>query len=57
MKVGIRPKEVLDYLQKHLVREFHRFDTLKKTDSLLIKYEVKQAWTRIRKHIKKYLPN
>ena len=57
MIVGTDRKEVLDYLQKHFVREFRRFDTLKESDSLLRKYEVKQAWTRIRKHIKKYPPN
>jgi hypothetical protein len=52
--VGTDRKEVLDNLQKHFAIEFRRFDKLKESDSLLRKYEVKQAWTRIRKHIRKY---
>ena len=54
MIVGSDRKEVSDYIQKHLAREFRRFGTLIESDSLLRNYEVKQAWTRIRKHIKKY---
>ncbi|MDF0682469.1 MAG: hypothetical protein P0116_16045 [Candidatus Nitrosocosmicus sp.] len=56
MIVGTDRKEVLDYLQEHFAMEFRRFGTLKESDSLLRNYEVRQAWTRIRKHIKKY-PN
>ena len=52
--VGTDRKEVLDHLQKHFAREFRRFGMIKESDRLLSKYEVKQAWTRIRKHIKKY---
>jgi hypothetical protein len=52
--VGTDREEVLDYIQKHFEREFRRFGTLRESDSLLRNYEVKQAWTRIRKHVKKY---
>ena len=52
--VGINREELLDYLQKHFSVEFHRFGTLKESGSLLRNYEVKQAWTRIRKNVKKY---
>ena len=52
--VGYDRKEVLDWVQEHFAREFRRYGKLKKTDSMLSKYEVKQAWTRITKHIKKY---
>jgi hypothetical protein len=52
--VGTNRKEVLDYLQKHFATEFRRFGTLKESDRLLLNYEVKQAWTRIRIHVKKY---
>ena len=54
--VGTDRKEVLDFLQINFASEFRRFGTLKENDRLLSKYEVKQGWTRIRKHIKKY-PN
>ena len=52
--VGTDRREVLDYLQKHFAMEFRRFGTLKESDILLRNYEVKQAWTRIRKHVKKH---
>jgi hypothetical protein len=54
--VGADRKEVLDYLQKHFATEFHRYGTLKESDTLLLNYEVKQAWNRIRNHIRKYPP-
>jgi hypothetical protein len=57
MIVGSDRNEMVDYLQKHLARDFRRFDTLIETDGLLSKFEVKQAWPRIRKNIKKYTPN
>jgi hypothetical protein len=50
--VGTNRSEVLNGLQTAFVREFRRFGTLKETDSLQHKYEVKQAWTRIRIPIK-----
>lgn len=52
--VGTDRKVVLDYLQKHFGREFRRFGMLKESDSFLRNYKVKQAWTRIIKHIRKY---
>jgi len=54
--VGTDRKELLNWMQEHFAREFRRVGTLKETDSLLRSYEVKQSWTRIRRHIKKY-PN
>jgi hypothetical protein len=52
--VGSDRQEVLDWLQVHFAREFQRYGKLKESDKNLGKYEVKQAWTRIRKYIKKY---
>ena len=52
--VGTDRKELLNWMQEHFAREFRRFGTLKESDSLLRSYEVKQARTRIRKHIKKF---
>ena len=52
--VGTDRKELLNWMQEHFAREFRRFGTLKETDGLLRSYEVKQARTRIRKHIKKF---
>ena len=49
-------EKILNWMQEHFAREFRRFGTLKETDGLLRSYEVKQAWTRIRRHIKIY-PN
>ncbi len=54
--VGTDRDEVLNWIQEHFAMEFRRFGVLKESNTLLRKYEVKQAWTRIRKHIKKY-PN
>ena len=55
--IGSDRRVVLDYLQKHFAMEFCRFGTLKESDSLIRNYKVRQAWNRIRKHIKKYPPN
>ena len=55
--VGTDREEILDYIQKHFAMDFRRFGILKESDSLLRNYKVKQAWTRIRKHIKKYPPS
>ncbi len=54
--VGSDRQEVLDWLQEHFAREFRRFGRLKESDGMLLNHEVKQAWTRIRKHIKKIPP-
>ncbi|MDN5847685.1 MAG: hypothetical protein L0H53_15580 [Candidatus Nitrosocosmicus sp.] len=50
--VGTDRDEVLDRIQRAFTREFQRYGKLKESDSLLRHYEVKQTWTRIRKHIK-----
>ena len=52
MIVGCNRQQVLNWMQEHFAREFRRYGTLKESDSLLRNYKVKQAWTRIRRHIK-----
>jgi hypothetical protein len=54
--VGTDRKELLNWMQEHFARDFRRFGIFKESDSLLRKYDIKQAWARMRKHIKKY-PN
>jgi len=51
--VGTDRKEVLDWLQERFAVEYRRFGKLKESDIRPMDYETKQAWTRIRKHIKK----
>lgn len=50
--VGVKREEVLDWMQTHFAREFERYGKLKESDMMHTNYETKQAWTRIRKHIK-----
>jgi hypothetical protein len=50
--VGTDRKEVLDRLQTVFAREFERYGKLKESDITHVDYETKQAWKRIRKHIK-----
>ena len=45
--------EVLDRLQTAFAREFKRYGKLKESDIRPMDYKTKQAWTRIRKHVKK----
>ncbi|MGE0388637.1 MAG: hypothetical protein AB7P13_00740 [Candidatus Nitrosocosmicus sp.] len=52
--VGTDRKEVLSRLQTGFAREFERYGKLKENGIRLTDYNTKQAWTRIRKHIKKY---
>ena len=52
--VGTDRKEVLNRLQTSFAREFERHGKLKESDVRPTDYLTKQAWTRIRKHIKKY---
>ena len=53
MIVGTDRQEVLNRLQTTFAREFERYGKLKESDIRPMDYETKQAWTRIRKHIKK----
>jgi hypothetical protein len=51
--VGTDRKEVLNRLQTTFAREFQSYGKLKEWDISYTDYDTKQAWTRIRKHIKK----
>jgi len=51
--VGTDRYEVLNRLQTAFAREFERYGKLKKSDIRPMDYKTKQAWTRIRRHIKK----
>jgi hypothetical protein len=51
--VGSDRLEVLNWLQEHFAREFKRYGKLKESEIRPVDYENKQAWTRIRRHIKK----
>lgn len=50
--VGTDRKEVLNRLQTSFAREFLRYGKLKESDIRAMDYLTKQAWTRIRRHIK-----
>src|SRR4029079_4748649 len=50
--VGTDRQEVLNRIQTAFGREFKRCGKLRESDIRPIDYETKQAWTRIRKHIK-----
>jgi hypothetical protein len=50
--VGTERKEVLDRLQTSFAREFQRYGKLKDSDIRPMDYATRQAWTRIRKHVK-----
>ena len=50
--VGTDRKEVLSRLQTGFVREFQRQGKLKESDIRPTDYATRQAWSRIRKHIK-----
>ncbi len=50
--VGTDRKDVLNRLQTSFAREFERYGKLKESDIRPMDYKTKQAWTRIRKHIK-----
>jgi hypothetical protein len=52
MIVGTDRVEVLNRIQTTFTREFQRYDKLKESDIRPMDYDTKQAWTRIRKHIK-----
>jgi hypothetical protein len=50
--VGTDRKEVLNRIQTAFAREFERYGKLKESDIRPTDYVTKQAWKRIRKHIK-----
>jgi len=50
--VGTDRQEVLNRIQTAFAREFERYGKLRESDILTIDYETRQAYTRIRKHIK-----
>ncbi|ALI37236.1 hypothetical protein NMY3_03049 [Candidatus Nitrosocosmicus oleophilus] len=50
--VGIEREEVLDWMQIHFAREFERYGKLKESDIRPVDHKTKQAWARIRRHIK-----
>ena len=50
--VGTDRNEVLDRLQTAFAREFERYGKLKESDIRPMDHKTKQAWTRIRRHIK-----
>ena len=52
MIVGTDRQEVLNRIQIAFVSEFERYGKLKESDIRPTDYETRQAWTRIRKHIR-----
>ena len=52
--VGTDRKEVLSRIQSAFAREFERYGKLKESDIRPTDYVTRQAWTRIKKHIKSY---
>jgi hypothetical protein len=50
--VGADRQEVLNRLQTAFSREFERYGKLRESDIRPMDYKTKQAWTRIRRHIK-----
>ena len=52
--VGTDRMEVLNRLQTVFAREFERHGKLKEADIRPMNYTARQAWTRIRKHIKRH---
>lgn len=52
--VGTDRIEVLNRIQKTFTREFERYGKLKEIDIAYTDYEIKQAWKKIRKHIRSY---
>jgi hypothetical protein len=50
--VGTDRQEVLNRIQTAFAREFERYGKLKESDIRPMDHATRQAWTRIRKHIK-----
>jgi hypothetical protein len=51
--VGTDRTEIVNRLQTVFAREFERYGKLKESDIRPTDYVTRQAWTRIRKHIKR----
>ena len=51
--VGADRQQLLNRIQTAFAMEFKRYGKLKESDIRPMDYETKQAWTRIRKHLKK----
>ncbi|HYF99411.1 MAG TPA: hypothetical protein VD815_04910 [Candidatus Saccharimonadales bacterium] len=52
--VGTDRIEVLNRMQTVFAREFQRYGKLRGPDIRPMDYDTKQAWSRIRKHIKRF---
>ncbi len=52
MIVGTDRQEVLNRIQSAFAREFEQYGKLEESDIRPMDYKTKQAWSRIRKHIK-----
>ena len=50
--VGTDRQEVLNKIQSAFAREFEHYGKFKESDIRPMDYKTKQAWSRIRKHIK-----
>ncbi len=50
--VGTDRQEVLNRIQTSFAREFERYGRLKMSDIRATDYRTRQAWTRIKRHIK-----
>ena len=50
--VGTDRQEVLNRIQTAFAREFERYGKIKESDIRPMDHATRQAWTRIRKHIK-----
>ena len=50
--VGTDRLEVLNRIQSAFVREFEQYGKLDESDIRPMDYKIKQAWSRVRKHIK-----
>jgi hypothetical protein len=50
--VGTDRNEVLNRIQTIFAREFQRYGKLEESDIRPLDYATKQAWTRIRRHVK-----
>ncbi len=52
MIAGTDRQEVLNRIQLAFAREFEHYGKFKESDIWPMDYKTKQAWSRIRKHIK-----
>ena len=50
--VGTDRLDILNRIQSAFAREFERYGKLKESDIRPMDYKTKQAWSRIRRHIK-----